>query len=155
ELALDDLADRPPVGLAEFRRLRPAGSGRGKPDRQGRQHADHEPSPLSRARAPYVSDPAAAAGSRRRQGRSPMRYFFYGSLADPDVLAAVLGRARVRAVPATLDGWRRWRVAGETYPLIAPAPGERVDGVAVEVTHAEARRLAWYEGEDDDEARRT
>lgn len=77
-----------------------------------------------------------------------MRYFFYGSLTDPDVLALVLGRPRARAVPAVLRGWRRWRVAGEAYPLIAPAPGERVEGVAVDVAPAETRRLAWYEGDD-------
>lgn len=77
-----------------------------------------------------------------------MRYFFYGSLTDPDVLAVVLGRPRARAVPARLAGWRRWRVAGECYPLIAPAPGEQVEGVLVEVGAAAARRLAWYEGDD-------
>ena len=77
-----------------------------------------------------------------------MRYFFYGSLTDPDVLAAVLGRPRVRAVPAVLEGWRRWRVAGEDYPLIAPASGGRVEGILADVAPAEARRLAWYEGDD-------
>jgi hypothetical protein len=77
-----------------------------------------------------------------------MRYFFYGSLTDPDVLAVVLGRRPRRLAAATLQGWRRLRVAGECYPLIAPAPGERVEGVVADVTAAEARRLAWYEGDD-------
>ena len=77
-----------------------------------------------------------------------MRYFFYGSLTDPDVLALVLGRPRRRMIPATLEGWRCLRGAGECYPLISPAPGERVEGVVVDVSPAEARRLAWYEGDD-------
>lgn len=77
-----------------------------------------------------------------------MRYFFYGSLIDPDVRAVVLGRRRPDGAAATLKGWRRWRVAGESYPLISPAPGERVDGLVLDVAPAEARRLAWYEGED-------
>ena len=77
-----------------------------------------------------------------------MRYFFYGSLIDPDVLALVLGRPRRRMTPAALEGWRRLRVAGECYPLIVPDPDARVAGVMAEVSPAEARRLAWYEGED-------
>lgn len=76
-----------------------------------------------------------------------MRYFFYGSLTDPDVLAAVLGR-RPRLAPASLDGWRRLRVRGECYPLIVPAVGERVEGSVADVGPADARRLAWYEGDD-------
>jgi hypothetical protein len=77
-----------------------------------------------------------------------MRYFFYGSLTDPDVLAVVLGRRPRRMAPATLAGWRRLRVAGECYPLISPAPGEQVEGAIVDISPAEARRLAWYEGDD-------
>ncbi len=77
-----------------------------------------------------------------------MRYFFYGSLTDPDVLALVLGRSRVDGVPASLDGWERRQVAGECYPLICPAPGARVEGVLLDISPAEARRLAWYEGDD-------
>lgn len=76
-----------------------------------------------------------------------MRYFFYGSLTDPDVLAAVLGR-RPRLAPAAIAGWRRLRVAGESYPLIIPAAGERVEGAVADVGPAGARRLAWYEGDD-------
>jgi hypothetical protein len=79
-----------------------------------------------------------------------MRYFFYGSLTDPDVLAIVLGRPRIDGVPAALRGWRRWRVAGACYPLISPAPGGCVEGVVLDASPAEARRLAWYEGEDYD-----
>ena len=77
-----------------------------------------------------------------------MRYFFYGSLADPDVLGLVLGRPRPRLAPASLAGWRRWRVAGACYPLIVPAPGETVAGAVADVSPAEARRLARYEGDD-------
>lgn len=77
-----------------------------------------------------------------------MRYFFYGSLMDPDVLALVLGRPRRRTTPAAAEGWRRLRVAGECYPLIVPDPDGHVAGVVAEISPAEARRLAWYEGED-------
>jgi hypothetical protein len=79
-----------------------------------------------------------------------MRYFFYGSLTDPDVLAVVLGRPRIDGVPAVLRGWRRWRVSGACYPLISPAPGGCVEGVVLDASPAEAHRLAWYEGEDYD-----
>jgi hypothetical protein len=77
-----------------------------------------------------------------------MRYFFYGSLTDLDVLTVVLGRRPRRLAPAALEGWRRLRVAGECYPLVSPAPGERVEGVIADISQAEARRLAWYEGDD-------
>jgi len=76
-----------------------------------------------------------------------MRYFFYGSLTDPDVLVAVLGRCP-RLAPASLEGWRRLRVAGQSYPLIVAAAGERVDGSVADIGPAEASRLAWYEGDD-------
>lgn len=76
-----------------------------------------------------------------------MRYFFYGSLTDPDVLGVVLGR-RPELASASLEGWRRLRVAGESYPLIVPAAGERVDGSVADMRPADARRLAWYEGDD-------
>ena len=77
-----------------------------------------------------------------------MRYFFYGSLTDPDVLALVLSGPRRRTAPAVLEGWRRLRVAGECYPLIVPCPADRVPGIVAEIAPVQARRLAWYEGED-------
>ena len=80
-----------------------------------------------------------------------MRYFFYGSLRDPEVLALVLGRAIApRALkPAELQGFRTLRVAGASYPLIEPCAGSGVEGVVAEgLSPADAARLAQYEGPD-------
>ena len=46
-----------------------------------------------------------------------MRFFFYGTLMDADIRRAVLGvRALAPAERATLDGWRRVKKAGVSYP---------------------------------------
>ena len=49
--------------------------------------------------------------------------FFYGTLIDPDVRAAVLGRLgdRAPAIPDTLAGWQAVGVRGRVYPVIVPA----------------------------------
>lgn len=62
-----------------------------------------------------------------------LRYFFYGTLMDRAVLAAVLGRAPA-APPraAILHGYRRMFRHGASYPVLAPAAGEAVSGVVVE-----------------------
>jgi hypothetical protein len=80
-----------------------------------------------------------------------MRYFFFGSLRDGDVLGLVLGRrlppARLR--PARLKGFRLLRVRGETYPLLTAAPAGVVHGTLVHgLTAADAARLAFFEGEE-------
>ncbi len=70
---------------------------------------------------------------------------------DPAVLARVTGlpltAARLR--PATLDGYRRLRVAGQHYPAIVPADGVKVDGRVVRNLPEEAERriLAYEEAE--------
>jgi hypothetical protein len=57
--------------------------------------------------------------------------FLFGTLMDPDVRGKVLGRpvAPRELEPATLLGWRRVRARGGAYPLILPAPADRVDGL--------------------------
>jgi ADP-ribose pyrophosphatase len=77
------------------------------------------PRPL--ATAPAI--PPAAAGA--------VPAFIYGTLTDPDVLARVLGRpvAPDELEPAHLDGFRRLRAAGASYPVLVPAPGAAVDGL--------------------------
>ncbi|MCW5731529.1 MAG: gamma-glutamylcyclotransferase [Alphaproteobacteria bacterium] len=84
------------------------------------------------------------------QDPSPARYFFYGTLMDPDVLARVLGRAvgRERLLPAQLPGFRRFRARQGSYPILVPgAPEDVVDGLlASGLDEADGARLLAYEG---------
>ena len=78
--------------------------------------------------------------------------FFYGTLIDPDVRAAVLGRLgdRAPAIPDTLAGWQAVGVRGRVYPVIVPASSESVTGIRVTFAAAAARRamdrLVAFEG---------
>ena len=78
-----------------------------------------------------------------------MRFFFYGTLRDPQLLAAVLGRpppAR-RLTSVWLADHAAKGVVGESYPCLLPAPGERVEGVLAHGLDARAAgRIAFYEG---------
>ena len=76
-------------------------------------------------------------------------YFFYGTLIDADVRAAVLGRAvaDLEAIDDTLPGWRRVFMAGKTYPVIVPSPAQEVTGVRMTIPGEQARRrLTYFEG---------
>ena len=74
-----------------------------------------------------------------------MRYFFYGTLTDPDLRDALLGRVTVS--PARLRGWKRTALPGVPWPGIMPAAGAHVDGVVTGVlTQRQRRRLHRYEG---------
>ncbi|MBI4182847.1 MAG: gamma-glutamylcyclotransferase [Proteobacteria bacterium] len=72
-------------------------------------------------RASFV--PAAGRLSVARAARRP--FFFYGTLADADVLARVAGERPARAglKPGVLDGYRRVAVARRDYPTLVPAAG--------------------------------
>jgi len=73
-------------------------------------------------------------------------YFFYGTLMDPDIRMQVLGRP-VTARPAVARGYRAYRHARATYPVLRPAPHGSAPGVVVDgLTEADAARLHWYEG---------
>ena len=79
-----------------------------------------------------------------------MRFFFYGTLRDRDLLSLVLGRpvARDALRPAVLRDWRRCPARGKTYPILmrergATTSGDVLDGVSA----GEQRRLTIYEGE--------
>ncbi|MCW5751558.1 MAG: gamma-glutamylcyclotransferase [Alphaproteobacteria bacterium] len=78
------------------------------------------------------------------------RYFFYGTLMDPDVLGRVLGRAvrREQRLPAQLLGFRRFRARHGSYPiLVAGAQEDVVDGLLVSgLGAADGARLLAYEG---------
>ncbi|HJQ60211.1 MAG TPA: gamma-glutamylcyclotransferase family protein [Vineibacter sp.] len=78
-----------------------------------------------------------------------MRFFFYGSLMDPDVLSRVIGRRVVASVmvPASLLGWRRTSIAEGSYPIVLRDKASRVDGVVVDgISATEADLLTTYEG---------
>lgn len=79
-----------------------------------------------------------------------MRFFFYGTLIDPDVRTLVLGReaeAACRAEPGSLPGWRAVRVQGKTYPAVVERRGATTGGVIADGLPAAAMaRLVAYEG---------
>lgn len=78
-----------------------------------------------------------------------MRFFFYGTLRDRDLLSLVLGRplARDALKPALLRDWRRCPARGKTYPILVRERGAVTDGDVLDgVTATEQRRLAIYEG---------
>ncbi len=78
-----------------------------------------------------------------------MRFFFYGTLIDPDVRRAVLGRLAPEMVePATLPGWRRFAAKGVTFPIARPDPKAEIEGVlARDLSAAAGRLLDAYEGD--------
>lgn len=75
------------------------------------------------------------------------RFFFYGTLLDPDIVQRVIGRG-VALEPARLSGYRRVRAAGKWYPILVPATADdTVEGaVAERLTRPEIGRLVAYEG---------
>jgi hypothetical protein len=79
-----------------------------------------------------------------------MRFFFYGTLMDDDIRRAVLGvRAMAPAEAATLEGWRRVKLAGVSYPVIVRARNHRVEGVLMHGLDGRGRELLQaYEGDE-------
>ncbi len=101
-------------------------------------------------------------GSPERAGSLPQmhavlraaegRFFFYGTLRDPLVRERVLGRPVPAATvhPASLPGWAVRHVAGESWPMIVPAPGGVAEGVVIEgATAGDLARLVFFEDGDD------
>jgi gamma-glutamylcyclotransferase (GGCT)/AIG2-like uncharacterized protein YtfP len=77
-----------------------------------------------------------------------MRFFFYGTLRDPDVRRAVIGPGvdRVSIVPATLSGWRCVFMRGRHYPVLRPDSQAVTEGVIADgIGAAQARRLDRFE----------
>jgi len=86
-----------------------------------------------------------------------MRFFFYGTLMDPDVLALVVGGPLPEGAcaPAMLAGVRRVRVRGKSFPMLQPNAGGSVDGVVVEGFDRDAAiRVTWFESDGYDIVRR-
>ena len=79
-----------------------------------------------------------------------MRFFFvYGSLLDPDVTALVIGRRLPPTawVPALLQGFRRYKAKGVTYPIAVRDPKAEIAGAVFGgFSRREVERLAAYEG---------
>jgi gamma-glutamylcyclotransferase (GGCT)/AIG2-like uncharacterized protein YtfP len=87
------------------------------------------------------------------QGAFPLDCFFYGTLMDGDVLAAVIGRpaSTVRRQGALVEGYRRVYRLGASYPILVPMPGGRTEGVlASGLRPADTARLVGFEGRDYD-----
>lgn len=80
---------------------------------------------------------------------SARRFFFYGTLMDPQILHAVLRRNvdQRRLRPAVLPGFRRVFHPAASYPvLIADAAAEVAGLLAAGMTLRDAQLLSAYEG---------
>lgn len=78
-----------------------------------------------------------------------MRFFFYGTLLDRDVMALVIGRRLPPAAfaPAILSGYARQRVKGASYPIAVRDQRETIRGSVVGGFSArDVARLSAYEG---------
>ncbi len=60
-------------------------------------------------------------------------FFFYGTLMDSDVRAAVLGNyvADELVLDARLPGWQRVWLRGRSYPVVVPSSVASVEGLEV------------------------
>jgi len=79
------------------------------------------------------------------------RMFFYGSLLDLDVLELVVERAvqAVELIPARIDDYQRVRLLHDSYPMLAPAPGQCVHGAVFELLSArEFERIRFFEADE-------
>lgn len=77
-----------------------------------------------------------------------MHLFTYGSLMFPPVWERVVA-GRPAAVPASVEGFRRRAVRGETYPGVVREAGARVSGrLYLDVDAADLARLDAFEGAD-------
>ena len=77
--------------------------------------------------------------------------FIYGTLRDPDILAAVLGReVPLEALqPATAEGFKTVYYPGQVYPALVAAPGEAATGALLQgLSAAELAALDAYEGDE-------
>jgi gamma-glutamylcyclotransferase (GGCT)/AIG2-like uncharacterized protein YtfP len=74
--------------------------------------------------------------------------FTYGSLMFEQVWRQVVA-GRYDRLPATLQGFRRQRVRGASYPSLRRCEGHAVGGILyLDVTHADLAALDAFEGED-------
>lgn len=75
--------------------------------------------------------------------------FVYGTLRDPDLVAAVLGRRLHTVYPARAPGWKAVPYPGRIYPALVRAPGAAAEGLLVTgLSPFERDLLDAYEGEE-------
>ncbi len=89
--------------------------------------------------------------TRLTAGDAGHRYFFYGTLLDPDVQTTVIGR-RLKPrdmTPAIIRNHRRVYVSGAWYPTLVPAEGVDVPGYLVRGLSPRERR--WIDHFEDDD----
>ena len=80
-----------------------------------------------------------------------MRFFFYGTLIDPEVLGAVLGRPveSTRRREAVVEGYGCVYRRGACYPVLVPdAPARTAGTVVSALTSRDVALLRLYEGPD-------
>lgn len=80
-----------------------------------------------------------------------MRFFFYGTLIDPEVLGAVLRRPveSTRRRAAVVEGYRCVYRRGACYPVLVPDASARTAGTVVSaLTTRDLTLLRLYEGPD-------
>lgn len=78
-----------------------------------------------------------------------MRFFFYGTLLDSDVMALVIGRRLPPGAfaPVSLPGHARRRVQGASYPIAVRDRRDAIHGKVVGGLSArDVERLSAYEG---------
>jgi gamma-glutamylcyclotransferase (GGCT)/AIG2-like uncharacterized protein YtfP len=74
------------------------------------------------------------------------KIFCYGTLQSPEILRAVIGR-EITPHKALLEEYASFRIVGENYPGLVPAPGHKTDGVVYQgLTRREMMLLDRYEG---------
>ncbi|HEY9568724.1 MAG TPA: gamma-glutamylcyclotransferase family protein [Thalassobaculum sp.] len=81
------------------------------------------------------------------------RYFFFGTLMDPDVLRLVLGRPVTRGAlaPARLHGYRRMRILRDSFPVLVADPPAAVEGLVFTAAGAQDdARILFFEDYDYD-----
>jgi nudix-type nucleoside diphosphatase (YffH/AdpP family) len=72
--------------------------------------------------------------------------FIYGSLRDDALREVVLGRPTpIR--PATLPDHCVRRVAGETFPMVVPSPGDMLEGALMDLDEDALARVSFFEDE--------
>src|SRR5512147_2158995 len=80
-----------------------------------------------------------------------MRFFFYGTLIDPEILRAVLQRPvdPMRRQRALLKGYRRVYRRGASYPLLVADTTAQVEGTLVSaLLNRDIMLLRMYEGQE-------
>lgn len=87
---------------------------------------------------------------------TPPPLFFYGTLRDPDILAAALGRfpAPIDLIPATAPNHATVYFPGEVYPALVARPGTDAPGLLLfNATDNDRAALDAYEGDEYHRAR--